>query len=49
LLIALRTPSAASAVTAKYQVPEASPVMVYLVVVEPLTTTEYVREPADVP
>ncbi len=49
LLIALWVPSAASAAMAKYQVPEVSPVISYVVVEAPLTTTDFVREPCEVP
>ena len=49
LLLALSVPSAASAATAKYQVPGANPVISWVVVVPPLTATDWVRSLSVVP
>jgi hypothetical protein len=49
LLMALCVPSAAFAATAKYQVPAARPVTVWLVVEAPLTTTDCVSLDSEVP
>ncbi len=49
LLMALSVPSAALAATAKYQVPEARPVISYVIVDAPLTTTDCVSALCAVP
>lgn len=49
LLIALCVPSAASAATAKYQVAAVRPVISYVRVDAPLTTTDFAMELCEVP